>query len=116
MNKYLQERVNKQLRHCLDMIKLSYVFTEDMSEYDFLRDKKTIFAVSRCIDIISTKAIYLQKNDENVIYTIDIPLKKIARMKDIIDMSYGEIDPKIIWKTVKNDFNHIENIILKNLK
>lgn len=89
-------------------------FIEDMKYEDFLKDKKTINAVVRSIEVIGEAV-------KNLSQTIkaqyqNIPWKKMSGMRDKLIHEYFGIDLEIIWKTVKEELPLIKPLILEIFK
>ena len=76
-------------------------FVKDM-EYDvFLRDKKTIYAVNRALEIIGEATKNIPASVKN--RYPQIPWKKMAGMRDKVIHEYFGVDLKRVWSTVKKD-------------
>jgi uncharacterized protein with HEPN domain len=92
-------------------------FIKGMSFEEFKRDKKTIYAVVRSIEVIgeATKKIPKTLKDKHP----EIPWKKMAGMRDRLIHEYFGIDVEILWKTATEDIpplkQPIQNI-LESLK
>lgn len=88
-------------------------FIRDMDFEAFRRDKKTIYAVVRCIEVIgeATKNIPRAIRDKHR----ELPWRKMAGMRDKLIHEYFGIDVEILWKTVKDDIpplkQPIQNIL-----
>jgi uncharacterized protein with HEPN domain len=88
-------------------------FVKDM-EYDvFLRDKKTIYAVNRALEIIgeATKNIPASVKKRYP----QIPWKKMAGMRDKVIHEYFGVDLKRVWSTVKKDIPNLKPLFEKIL-
>ena len=76
-------------------------FVKDM-EYDvFLRDKKTIYAINRALEIIGEATKNIPASVKN--RYPQIPWKKMAGMRDKVIHEYFGVDLKRVWRTVKKD-------------
>jgi uncharacterized protein with HEPN domain len=89
-------------------------FVKDMNYETFVKDKKTVYAVIRALEIIgeATKNIPLPIKER---YS-QIPLKDMAGMRDKVIHAYFGVDLKRIWSTVKMDIPNLKpcfEIILK---
>lgn len=76
-------------------------FTHGMDEATFMTDRKTLYAVTRALEIIgeATKRIPV---DMQTRYP-DVPWHFMARMRDRIIHGYDTLEPAIIWQTVTQD-------------
>ncbi len=81
-------------------------FVSDMTYEEFISDKKTYFAVIRCIEIIgeATKNILDPEREKYP----DIPWKDMAGMRDKVIHHYFGVDLKVVWKTIKEDIPSIQ--------
>jgi uncharacterized protein with HEPN domain len=88
-------------------------FVKDM-EYDvFLRDKKTIYAVSRALEIIGEATKNIPASVKN--RYPQIPWKKMAGMRDKVIHEYFGVDLKRVWSTVKKDIPDLKPLFEKIL-
>ena len=88
-------------------------FVKDM-EYDvFLRDKKTIYAVNRALEIIGEATKNIPASVKN--RYPQIPWKKIAGMRDKVIHEYFGVDLKRVWSTVKQDIPDLKPLFEKIL-
>lgn len=89
-------------------------FIEGMTFEEFIKDKKTINAVVRSIEVIgeATKKIPETLKDK---YS-EIPWKKMAGMRDKMIHEYFGIDMEILWKTVKDEIPILRPLIQNALK
>ncbi|MGB9621980.1 MAG: DUF86 domain-containing protein [Brevinematia bacterium] len=102
------------LKDILDSIDDIESFIRSMSFEDFKRDKKTIYAVVRSIEVIgeATKKIPKALKDKHK----DVPWKKMAGMRDKLIHEYFGVDVEILWKTIKEDLPPLKPLIEEVLK
>ena len=102
------------LQDIYDAINDVAIFIEGMRYEDFLRDKKTINAVIRSIEVIGEASKQLPKavRDKNP----SIPWKKIAGMRNKVIHEYFGVDIEIVWKTAKKQIPVLKNKIFVLLK
>lgn len=99
------------LQDILDSINDTEEFVREMTFDDFLKDKKTINAVIRSIEVIGEAA----KNIPDALREkyINVPWKKMAGMRDKLIHEYFGIDLEIVWQVIKNDLPPVKPLIIK---
>ncbi|MCX6583408.1 MAG: DUF86 domain-containing protein [Candidatus Aminicenantes bacterium] len=97
------------LEDILDAVESIEEFILDMGYEEFLRDRKTSFAVVRSLEIIgeATKNI---PDSVREVYP-DIPWQDMAGMRDIMIHHYFGIDYLVVWKTISEDIPVIKPIL-----
>jgi uncharacterized protein with HEPN domain len=88
-------------------------FTAGLQYEDFVKDKKTINAVVRSLEVIgeATKKIPVNLR---LIYP-EIPWKRMAGMRDKLIHEYFGIDLEIVWEVINSELPPIEPLIKKVL-
>jgi uncharacterized protein with HEPN domain len=76
-------------------------FTADMGFEDFRRDRKTINAVIRSLEVMGEGAKKIP--DELRLRYPAIPWRDITGMRDKLIHEYHGIDLAIVWQTVQHD-------------
>jgi uncharacterized protein with HEPN domain len=102
------------LKDILDSINDIESFVGDMSFEDFKRDKKTIYAVVRGIEVMGEAAKKIPKTLKDKYR--EIPWKKMAGMRDKLIHEYFGVDVEILWKTIKDDLPSIKPLVQELLK
>lgn len=105
----LRDYLNDLIDSCNDILE----FTKGFSFADFSKDKKTINAVIRSLEIIgeATKKLPAKlKSDYS-----DIPWKQMAGMRDKLIHEYFGIDKQMVWQVVKKEIPKLLPLI-KNIK
>jgi uncharacterized protein with HEPN domain len=89
-------------------------FVGDMSFEEFSRDRKTINAVVRSIEVIGEAS----KNIPESLKAKhkDLPWKQIAGMRDKLIHAYFGVDLEILWKAVKENVPRLKESVLKMLQ
>jgi len=95
----------------LDAIEDINEFVIDVEYKNFKDDKKTLYAIIRCLEIIGEAVKYIppklkQKYPE-------VPWREIAGMRDKLIHGYFGIDIRLVWDTVKNDIPFLQKEISK---
>jgi uncharacterized protein with HEPN domain len=102
------------LQDIYDAINDVATFIEGMTYEDFLKDKKTINAVIRSIEVIGEASKQLPKavRDKNP----SIPWKKISGMRNKVIHEYFGVDIEIVWKTARKQIPALKRKISSLLK
>jgi uncharacterized protein with HEPN domain len=88
-------------------------FLKGMLFEDFAKDRKTSYAVVRCIEIIGEAT----KHIPNLIRKRypKIPWKRMAGMRDKVIHEYFGVAIEVVWKTVKEEIPKIKPLVKKVL-
>ena len=89
-------------------------FVADMSYEQFIKDKKTLNAVVRSIEVIgeASKRLPLSLKAKNS----ELPWREITGMRDKLIHAYFGMDTETIWKTVKENIPQLKQTIKKMAK
>jgi uncharacterized protein with HEPN domain len=102
------------LQDILDAIDDIENFVDSMTYEQFVKDKKTLNAVVRSIEIIGEASKKLPesiKKKHN-----ELPWREITGMRDKLIHAYFGIDTETIWKAVKENIPTMRKSIQKMLK
>jgi len=102
------------LKDIIDSIEDTKSFTENMTFEDFAKDRKTINAVIRSIEVIGEAAKKIPKSIRDRYPSI--PWKKIAGMRNKMIHEYFGVDIEILWKTIKGDVPPLKPLIQEILE
>jgi uncharacterized protein with HEPN domain len=89
-------------------------FTENLTYEQFVKDRKTLNAVVRSIEIIGEAAKQLP-NEVKAKYNT-LPWKEITGMRDKLIHAYFGMDTETIWETVHKNIPTLKQTIQKLLK
>ena len=89
------------LQDILDAAKYAEDFTKGITLAEFKKDRKTVFAATRAIEIIGEATKNLPKILTN--QYPGIPWKDIAGMRDKLAHEYFGVDLDVLWKTIQKD-------------
>ncbi|MEW5759871.1 MAG: DUF86 domain-containing protein [Candidatus Thermoplasmatota archaeon] len=89
-------------------------FVKDINFEDFKRDRKTIFAVIRAIEIIGEATKHIPKAIRN--RYPKIPWKDMAGMRDKVIHEYFGVDVRVVWETATRHLPEIRPLIQNVLK
>jgi uncharacterized protein with HEPN domain len=93
--------VKDYLIDILENIKDIDVFIEGMDYEDLKTDKKTQYAVIRCLEVIGEAAKKIPEQSRNK-YP-GIPWQEISGMRDKLIHDYFGIDLETVWDTIQED-------------
>lgn len=99
------------LQDIMDSINAVEEFVKGMEYVDFKKERKTLFAVIRGIEVIGEAT-------KNIPRTIrsrypEIPWNDMAGMRDKLIHEYFGVDIDVLWKTVQQDLPKLKVLILK---
>jgi uncharacterized protein with HEPN domain len=101
------------LHDILDAVNDVASFVEGMSFEQFEKDRKTLNAVVRSIEIIgeAAKNIPVDMREKHG----KLPWKKMTGMRDKVIHAYFGVNTKMLWNTVKNDLPPLRQLVQKML-
>ena len=97
-----------------DAVESILEFTVDMSYEDFCNDKKTLYAVTRCFEILGEAAKHIDE-DVRLKYPC-VPWKMIAGMRDKLIHEYFGIALEIVWSAVQDDVPELQRDLVPVLE
>lgn len=102
------------LQDILDSINDIEDFVRGMSFEEFKRDRKTVNAVVRSIEVIGEASKRIPRSLKAKCEKI--PWKVMAGMRDKLIHEYFGVDVEILWKTVKDDIPPLKGLVEDMLK
>lgn len=102
------------LQDILDAVDDIESFIDDLTYNEFVRDRKTLNAVVRSIEIIGEAT----KNIPEPIKTKypQLPWKQMAGMRDKLIHAYFGVDTETLYKTAKDNIPSLKPAVRKMLK
>jgi uncharacterized protein with HEPN domain len=85
-------------------------FVRNKTRDEFLSDRLTIAAVTRCLENISRTAQSIRRLDRRRRYD-NLPWREMLGMNRKINDNYQEIAPAVLWQTVEEEFDELEKQI-----
>ena len=102
------------LKDIIDSMNDIEKFVDNMSLQELKRDKKTLNAVIRSLEIIGEATKNIPK--EIKLKHKEIPWKEMAGMRDVLIHAYFGIDYNLLWTAIKKNIPEIKPKIKKILK
>ena len=90
-------------------IALARRFIEGMAYEAFAEDERTLYAVTRCLEIVSEAVRRL--SDDLKMRHPDVPWKRIAGAGNIYRHDYEDVLASILWDTVRDHLQPLENAV-----
>lgn len=101
------------LRDILHHIDLALQFVTGLDSAAFRTDTRTIYAVTRCLEIISEASRRLPTALKDRHPTI--PWKRMAGAGNVYRHDYEDVAPHFVWETVQRDLPALRAVIEQEL-
>ena len=101
MPSMLSDRARLALTDIRDNIRLALGFVAGMSADAFAADRRTFYAVTRCLEIISEAARRLPPSLRN--RHAELPWRAIMGAGNVYRHDYDNVVEEIVWQTVTRD-------------
>jgi len=107
------ESVVRALSDIAEHIQLARLWTVDMSLEQFSEDRKTFYAATRCVAIISEAVRRLPPN--LTARWPDLPWRKIRDAGNFYRHQYDDVAEQDIWTVVHHDLAPLEGVVQAEL-
>jgi len=88
-----------RLLHMIEAADSAIGFVAGFTVAELEQDRKTLFAVIRCIEIIGEAAARLSETTRAA--TPEIPWSAIVGMRNRLVHAYFDVDTELVWKTIR---------------
>jgi uncharacterized protein with HEPN domain len=102
------------LRHIIENIRLARSFVSGLSFDDFQADRRTVYAVVRCLEIISEASRRLP-NDLKARHP-EIPWSDIAGAGSIYRHDYQNVRDMFVWRTLEQSLEPLQRAVEDELR
>jgi|SRR6516165_3498454 uncharacterized protein with HEPN domain len=109
----LSDRARLALSDIRDNIRLARGFVAGMSPDAFAADRRTFYAVTRCLEIISEAARQLPPGVRN--RHPELPWRAIMGAGNIYRHDYDNVVEQIVWRTVTSDLASLLAVVEREL-
>ena len=110
-----RREIRDYLNDILTAIKDIRRFTKGVSYDEIMEDKKTLYAVIRCLEILGESVKNIPESIRGK-YP-EIPWQEIAGMRDKLIHEYFGVDMDIIWDTLReDDLTLLKNAVTKIIR
>jgi uncharacterized protein with HEPN domain len=97
------------VRDILESINAIEEFVKGFTFPDFIKEKKTIFAVIRAIEIIGEATKNIPKSFRNKY--LEVPWDEMAGMRDKLIHHYFGVDMEVLWLTATENVPRLKVLI-----
>ena len=102
----MKEEFLDYIEDIIEAIDDAMSFVKGMEYDDFLKDRKTIYAVTRAIEIIGEAVKKIPELVKN--RYPQIPWRDMAGMRDKLIHEYFGVNLRAVWDTVKQDIPNLK--------
>jgi uncharacterized protein with HEPN domain len=108
------ERAAGPLRDILHHIDLAFQFVRDFDRDAFKADLRTVYAVTRCLEIISEASRRLP--DELKARHPAIAWRQMAAAGNVYRHDYEDVAAQFVWDTVRHALPSLRGVIAEKLR
>jgi uncharacterized protein with HEPN domain len=100
-------------RDILHHIELATVFAQGLEQADFITDLRTVYAVTRCLEIISEASRRLPEAVKAK--HPSIPWKQMAAAGNVYRHDYEDVAARYVWNTLTRDLPALRIVIVQEI-
>jgi uncharacterized protein with HEPN domain len=101
------------LHDILHHIELAVLFARGLTQADFLNDLRTVYAVTRCREIISEASRRVPEALKE--RHPSIPWKQMAAAGNIYRHGYEDVAARYVWNTLTRDLPVLREVVLQEI-
>ena|SRR5215471_204538 len=107
------DRAGLALTDIRDNARLAQEFVAGMSAEDFSEDRRTFYAVTRCLEIVSEAARRLpsELRDRHP----ELPWRAIMGVGNVYRHDYDNVDEDMVWRTVQRSLEPLLAVVEEEL-
>jgi uncharacterized protein with HEPN domain len=105
---------NAALRDILYHIDLAAQFASGLNAAEFYDDLRTVYAMTRCLEVISEASRRLP--EELKARHPTIPWRRMAGAGNIYRHNYEDVAARFVWETVQRDLPPLRAVIMQELE
>ena len=94
-------------------IELAIAFSRGLTETEFKNDLRTVYAVTRCLEIISEASRRVSEDIKN--RHGSIPWKQIAGSGNVYRHDYEDVAAQMIWDTIQRALPALKAMVAEEL-
>lgn len=107
MRRNTEDLILENLNDILEATVNAANFAHNLTQQEFLLDRKVKFAVIRCLEIISRKARWIRRYNRLRQYN-RLPWREMIGLERKLNHAYQELNANILWRTIKEDLANLE--------
>lgn len=96
-----------RLLHMIEAADEAISFIAGTTRAELENDRKTLFAVIRCVEIIGEAAAKVSEATRST--APDVPWSAIVGMRNRLVHAYFDVDTEVVWKTVTTELPRLRS-------
>lgn len=109
----MPSKADTAIRDILYHIDLAQRFVEGLDRAAFISDTRTVYAVTRCLEIISEASRRLP--DDVKARHPQIPWKQMAGAGNVYRHDYEDVAARFVWETVRRDLPPLRVVMQREI-